>query len=177
MNLTNLYLLPRIRMRAALPPLLHTRMPSWPVMEQLQTTLLTPRILYFSLFPASSVSSFISPPWLHLERNTSHDVPLKEVFLSLMFVTSSLLGPSISFRTQFSNDLSLCVPSVSETRVNITFLCRRYEGFRRCAVAYRGGGSTPLPPKFWSFDKAEPNSQFRGKYIRNCLVFLFHHPN
>jgi hypothetical protein len=38
------------------------------------------------------------------------------------------------------------------------------------------GGSTP-PPKFRSFNKAEPNSQFHGKYIRNCLVFLFHHPN
>jgi hypothetical protein len=33
------------------------------------------------------------------------------------------------------------------------------------------------PPKFRSFDKAEPNSQLRGKYIRNCLVFLFHHAN
>jgi hypothetical protein len=37
------------------------------------------------------------------------------------------------------------------------------------------GVQTPL--KFRSFDKAEPNSQFRGKYINNCLVFLFHHPN
>jgi hypothetical protein len=48
------------------------------------------------------------------------------------------------------------------------------------AVAYRGGGFggfTPPPPKFRSFDKAETNSQFRGKYMRNCLVFLFHHPN
>jgi hypothetical protein len=26
------------------------------------------------------------------------------------------------------------------------------------------------PPKFQSFDKAEPNSQFRGKYIRNNLI-------
>jgi hypothetical protein len=39
------------------------------------------------------------------------------------------------------------------------------------------GGSNPSPPKFWSFDKAEPNSQFRGKYTSNCFVFLFHHPN
>jgi hypothetical protein len=31
------------------------------------------------------------------------------------------------------------------------------------------GGSNP-PPKFRSFDKAEPNSQFRGKYIRNNLI-------
>jgi hypothetical protein len=30
------------------------------------------------------------------------------------------------------------------------------------------GGSTP--PKFRSFDKAELNSQFRGKYIRNNLI-------
>jgi hypothetical protein len=40
-----------------------------------------------------------------------------------------------------------------------------------------GGLPPPPPPKFQSFDEAEPNSQVRGKYIRNCLVFLFHHPN
>jgi hypothetical protein len=27
------------------------------------------------------------------------------------------------------------------------------------------------PPKFRSFDKAEPNSQFRGKYIINSLKY------
>ena len=32
-----------------------------------------------------------------------------------------------------------------------------------------GGGSNP-PPKFRSFDKAEPNSQFRGKHICNNLT-------
>ena len=33
------------------------------------------------------------------------------------------------------------------------------------------GCSNPPPPsKFRSFDKAEPNSQFRGKYIRNKLT-------
>jgi hypothetical protein len=36
-------------------------------------------------------------------------------------------------------------------------------------VAYRGGfgGFKPPLPKFRRFDKAEPNSLFRGKYIRN----------
>jgi hypothetical protein len=29
------------------------------------------------------------------------------------------------------------------------------------------GGLGVKPPKFRSFDQAEPNSQFRGKYIRN----------
>ena len=40
------------------------------------------------------------------------------------------------------------------------------------AVAYRGarGGGVQSPPKFRSFDKAEPNSQFRGKYILNNLT-------
>jgi hypothetical protein len=37
-----------------------------------------------------------------------------------------------------------------------------------------GGGvwrvQTPSPPKFRSFDKAEPNSQFRGKRIHNNLI-------
>jgi hypothetical protein len=32
------------------------------------------------------------------------------------------------------------------------------------------GVQTPLPPKFRSFEKAEPNSQFRGKCIRNNLT-------
>jgi hypothetical protein len=34
-------------------------------------------------------------------------------------------------------------------------------------VAYRGEGVSNHPPKFWSFDKAELNSQFHGNYIRN----------
>jgi hypothetical protein len=33
-----------------------------------------------------------------------------------------------------------------------------------------GGGVLPPPKKFWRFDKAEPNSQFCGKYIRNNLI-------
>jgi hypothetical protein len=41
------------------------------------------------------------------------------------------------------------------------------------AVAYRGGlegGFQGAPPKFRSFDKAEPNFLFRGNYIRNTLI-------
>jgi hypothetical protein len=37
-------------------------------------------------------------------------------------------------------------------------------------VAYQRVGlgvQTPPPPKFRKFNKAEPNSQFREKYIRN----------
>jgi hypothetical protein len=48
---------------------------------------------------------------------------------------------------------------------------------RKEAMAYRGGVGVFNPPKLRSFDKAEPNSQFRGKYTRNSLVFLFHHPS
>jgi hypothetical protein len=35
-----------------------------------------------------------------------------------------------------------------------------------------GGGDLvgSTPPKFRSFDKAKPNSQFRGKYIPNDLI-------
>jgi hypothetical protein len=32
------------------------------------------------------------------------------------------------------------------------------------------GVQTPHPPKFWSFYKAEPNSLFCGKYIRNNII-------
>jgi hypothetical protein len=39
---------------------------------------------------------------------------------------------------------------------------------RFSGVPRRGCGfKPPLPPKFRNFDKAEPNSQFRGKHIRN----------
>jgi hypothetical protein len=40
-------------------------------------------------------------------------------------------------------------------------------------VPGRLGGSTPPPPQFRSFDKAESNSQFHGKYIRNNLITHF----
>jgi hypothetical protein len=33
-----------------------------------------------------------------------------------------------------------------------------------------GLGGSNTPPKFQSFDKAEPNSQFPGKYIHNNLI-------
>jgi hypothetical protein len=33
-----------------------------------------------------------------------------------------------------------------------------------------GGWGFQTTPKFRSFDKAEPNSQFRGKYIRDNLI-------
>jgi hypothetical protein len=42
------------------------------------------------------------------------------------------------------------------------------------AIQWRTEGGlvvqTPPPSKFRSFDKAEPNSQFRGKYICNNLI-------
>jgi hypothetical protein len=41
------------------------------------------------------------------------------------------------------------------------------------AVTYRGGLGVQTPaPKFRSFEKAVPNSQFRGKYIRNSLIII-----
>ena len=52
--------------------------------------------------------------------------------------------------------------------------------FNNCppkTVAYRGGFGVfkppPPSPKFRSFDKAEPNSQFRGKYIHNNLTRIW----
>jgi hypothetical protein len=34
----------------------------------------------------------------------------------------------------------------------------------------KGGSNPPPPPKFRSFDKTEPNSQFRGKYINTSVT-------
>ena len=55
------------------------------------------------------------------------------------------------------------VDSLSVNKVDLSF-CR--------PVAYRGGwGVKPPPgPKFRSFNKAEPNSQIRGKFICNNLT-------
>jgi hypothetical protein len=73
----------------------------------------------------------------------------------------------------------------------LLFVLQQSETFRTCknkhwmdwrwfvqhleTVAYRGRGvwgfkRHPPPPNFRSFDKAEPNSQFRRKYIRNKLI-------
>jgi hypothetical protein len=45
------------------------------------------------------------------------------------------------------------------------------------SVTYRGGGfggvQHPPTPKFLSFDKAEPNSRFHGKYICNNLIRIW----
>jgi hypothetical protein len=43
------------------------------------------------------------------------------------------------------------------------------------SVAYRGEvwGVQTLPQKFRSFDKAEPNSQFRGIYIHNNAIIIW----
>jgi hypothetical protein len=54
---------------------------------------------------------------------------------------------------------------------NLKYVWWGYSITLTAAVAYRGGGLGLFnpPPKFRSFDKAEPNSQFRGKYICNNL--------
>jgi hypothetical protein len=76
-----------------------------------------------------------------------------------------------------------CTYNVNNEARSCNYICRgrssiTYSKYVFLAVAYREGlGVQPPSPKFRSFDKAEPNSQFRGKYIRKCLVFLFHHPN
>jgi hypothetical protein len=49
------------------------------------------------------------------------------------------------------------------------------EGWPETVANRRGGGfggvqTPPEIPKFFFFDKAEPNSQFRGKYFRNNLI-------
>jgi hypothetical protein len=44
-----------------------------------------------------------------------------------------------------------------------------YEDTQTNGVAGGCGVKTP-PPKFRSFDKAEPNSMFRGKHIRSNLI-------
>jgi hypothetical protein len=48
------------------------------------------------------------------------------------------------------------------------FYSRWYQ--RRTEGGVWGGSNQPLPPKFQSFDKAEPNSRFRGIYIRNNVI-------
>jgi hypothetical protein len=51
----------------------------------------------------------------------------------------------------------------------------RYSSSEGSAVQWRteGGVVNPPPPKFRSFDKAEPNSKFRGIYIRNNVIRIW----
>jgi hypothetical protein len=48
-------------------------------------------------------------------------------------------------------------------------VCPKYEATRQWRTEGVLWGFN-APPKFRSFDKAQPNSQFRGKYIRNNLI-------
>jgi hypothetical protein len=59
--------------------------------------------------------------------------------------------------------------------LNVTEHSRAFCDFTQWRTEEGGGGglggSNPPPSlKFRSFDKAEPNSQFRGKYIRKNLI-------
>ena len=65
------------------------------------------------------------------------------------------------FEIATCHHLTLSNPAVSVQHL----FCRQDSGVPRGGL----GCSNP-PQKFRSFDKAEPNSQFRGKYIRNNLT-------
>jgi hypothetical protein len=60
-------------------------------------------------------------------------------------------------------------PSSTCPYIPITFAVPYGIPHRGHSVAYRGGVGFN-PPKFRSFGKAKPNSQFRGKYIRNNII-------
>jgi hypothetical protein len=66
---------------------------------------------------------------------------------------------------KYVEDLKLC----SYLGLQCDYCC--IPTYRATPVAYRGGfaDSNP-PPKFRSFDKSEPDSQFRGKHICNNLI-------
>ena len=62
--------------------------------------------------------------------------------------------------------------------VYMHFVCQQEVTLVVRATCYQwhtegGGCSNPLPPKFRSFDKVEPDC----KLSRKCLVFIFQHPN
>jgi hypothetical protein len=75
--------------------------------------------------------------------------PSRAIFQTLVFITSSEL------------------PAVTSLKLHVT-VC--LSGKSLPSVAYRGEKRGFNPPKFQSFDKAEPNSQFRGIYIRNNVI-------
>jgi hypothetical protein len=69
-----------------------------------------------------------------------------------------------------------CIPPQDETNVwNMSHLLNFYEYcmLQWCTKEGRGGFGVfkPRPSKFQSFDKAEPNFEFRGKYIHNKYGF------
>jgi hypothetical protein len=81
----------------------------------------------------------------------------------------------ITILTHFFN-VFIYFPSLHVSS-NPVLIIRRIELYQH-VIWYRqwrngGGGGVQTPPKFRSFDKAEPNSQFRGKYIRNNLTRIW----
>jgi hypothetical protein len=96
-----------------------------------------------------------------------------------------------------AGEFQLCTLCVRISRIHLLRVCMcihvyyaprsEEDSFYRsmCAICYEriwwvmfsgvprgvwGVQPLPLPPKFQSFDITEPNSQFRGKYIRNNLL-------
>jgi hypothetical protein len=70
---------------------------------------------------------------------------------------------------------SVCSPSLAFCGLTFSRYQLIERDLRQWRTERRGGGggcgcSTPPPPEFRSLDKAEPNFQFRGKYIRNNLI-------
>jgi hypothetical protein len=112
-----------------------------------------------------------------LQKQSSINLPYEVKFLSSTAQSEHFEHQEHNGSFKLTN-LILCL-HVNYTQNMIAVHGTLFYGWYRVLVV-RGvprGVWGVQPPEILKFDKAEPNSQFRGKYIRNCLVFLFHHPN
>jgi hypothetical protein len=82
------------------------------------------------------------------------------------------INPRTCYKNLFPSCGSLSRKLLVQFIYTISMLLQVFSLTYAHAMAYRGG-STPPPTKCRSFDKAEPNSQFCGKYIRNNLIRIW----
>jgi hypothetical protein len=68
-------------------------------------------------------------------------------------------------RTEITREL--CSAVTVELHISGLIGTASHSDMQQISGVPRGGGQPPPTPKFRSFDTAEPNSHFRGKYIRN----------
>jgi hypothetical protein len=78
----------------------------------------------------------------------------------------SLLFSRLKLRISYLHCVIFYLVGLLPDKYNIHFCCTMQPQWRT-----EGGRLKPFPtPKFQSFDKADPNSQFRGKWMRNNLI-------
>jgi hypothetical protein len=91
-------------------------------------------------------------------------VPILKYIYSISFIIPDNMSVELCYILYMQTALALKKCLSPSQNTNICRIVLKINRTNNLAVVTSG------VPKFRSFDKAEPNSQFRGKYIRNNLI-------